>query len=118
MYKDATIIDRREMLQIKLKSLMEEARIIRRTAMRVPAGDLRDELHHHRRGVVRSEARHTHLAYGFIRGRLWSDMELPRKENLPDWKKVEAMIKKYGPTGKALNTLLEALATLAATAKD
>ena len=98
-----TIIDRREMLRVKLKSLAEEARIIRREEQRTH-GFLRDELHTHRVRVVRHQARITGLAYGFIKGRTLEQMEPTRKEmpiyidNLM-WTDVRKMLKKYGPIG-------------------
>lgn len=97
MYDETKVVlrDRREMLRVKLKSLAEEARIIRREERRT-WGVLRDELHLHRVTVVRHEARCTHLAYGLIRGRTLQQME--RRDTLdPGCKsKVEAMLKKYG----------------------
>lgn len=94
--RDGTIIDRREMLRVKAKSLAEEARIIRREERRA-RGALRDELHLHRVGPVRAEARATYIAYGLIRGRTMRQMEnrdeIPREAK----ERVEAMIKKYGP---------------------
>ena len=93
--KAGNIIDRREMLRVKLKSLAAEAKIIRREEQRTH-GALRDELAHHRRTVVRSAARHTHLAYGFIRGRTIEQME--KKSHRPyDRDRVEKMVKQYGP---------------------
>ena len=92
--------DRRLFLKIKLKSLAAEARIIRREEHRVPPAQrgLHSQLHAHRTGIVRSEARHTLLAYGFLRGvarhRIEAAPALP-----PDWPKVEAMVKKYGLPG-------------------
>lgn len=94
-----TIIDRREMLRVKLKSLAEEARIIRREEQRTHTV-LRDELHRHRVLVVRSEARATHLAYGFIRGRTLEQMEASSDPAAPpNWDKVRSMLKRYGPVG-------------------
>lgn len=92
------VLDRREMLRVKVKSLAEEARIIRREEHR-NWGTLRDELHLHRVGVVRREARAAHLAYGFIRGRSYSQMEGKLKDprNGPDWEKVRRLCKTYGP---------------------
>ena len=90
-----TLIDRREMLRVKLKSLAEEARIIRREEQRTH-DLLRGELHQHRIGTVRSEARHTHLAYGFIRGRTYEQIE-PKCDTPPDWERVRKMTKRYGP---------------------
>ena len=95
--KDNRIIDRREMLRVKLKCFAAEARIIRREEQRTH-GDLRDELSRHRRGIVRWEARHAHLAYGFVRGRTLAQME-PKSDTTPDWEKIRKMLKKYGPAG-------------------
>lgn len=95
---DATrvkVLDRREMLRVKIKSLAEEARIIRREEQR-NWGTLRDELYLHRVGVVRRESRAAHLAYGFIRGRTYAQME-SKCVTPPDWDKVRKLCKKYGP---------------------
>ena len=92
-----TIVDRREMLRVKVKSLAVEARIIRREAQRTH-GVLRDELHTHRVWLLRSEARHTHLAYGFIRGRTYLQIE-PKAATAPNWERVRKMTKRYGPSG-------------------
>jgi hypothetical protein len=93
----AVILDRREMLRVKLKSLAAEAKIIRREEKRT-FGVIRDELWKHRITVVRSEARCTHLAYGFIKGHTLEQME-QKSDTPPDWGKVRAMLKKYGPIG-------------------
>lgn len=104
--KAGEIIDRREMLQVKLKTLAQEARIIKRLekSRRYIKGvrGIRDELHAHRIHVVRPEARATHLALGFIRGRTLDQMENKRKTE-PDWKKVRSMLAKFGPTGYELS---------------
>lgn len=92
-----TIIDRREMLRVKLKNLADEARLIRREESKTH-GALREELRGHRRGIVRSEARCTLLAYGFIKGLTLEQME-PKRDSEPNWDKVRAMLKKYGPVG-------------------
>lgn len=47
---------------------------------------------------MRSAARSTHLAYGFIRGRTLEQMEA-KSETEPDWDNVRKMLKKYGPVG-------------------
>ena len=93
--KDKNIIDRREMLRVKLKSLAAEARIIRREEQRT-FGALRDELHRHRVDIVRKVARDTHIAYGLIRGKTIDQMEPTRKFD-PDWDAVNKMVAKYGP---------------------
>jgi hypothetical protein len=90
-----TIIDRREMLRVKLKSLAAEARIIRHEELR-SKGTIRTELHRHRIDVVRTVARETHIAYGLIRGRTMNQME-PTRKSEPDWDAVAKMLKRYGP---------------------
>lgn len=90
------LTDRREMLRVKVKSLAEEARIIRREEARTRWA-LREELRLHRIGTVRSEARLSHLAYGLIRGLSYADMEqegeLPTEQGA---QRILAMIQKYG----------------------
>jgi len=95
--KNTVLIDRREMLRVKAKSLAEEAHLIRREERRT-RGLLREELRWHRTGVVRFEARATHLAYGIIRGRSIERIEKSSTRTEALWKKVRAMIEKYGPT--------------------
>lgn len=100
--KQNTIIDRREMLKVKVKSLAAEARIIRREEMKA-RGDLRCELCHHRRGAVRLSSREAGIAYGYIRGLTLEQME--RNANTPGWNalsdmaidRIAKMVKKYGP---------------------
>lgn len=89
--------DRRLFLKVKLKSLAAEAGIIRAEERRPDAGRglLCRELRAHRIGVVRAEARHTLLAYGFLRGRTYRRIEATARE-APQWVKVEAMVRKYG----------------------
>lgn len=86
-------------LKIKLKHLAAEARIIRHEARQVH-GMERWNLNHHRTTVVRDEARATLLAYGFLRGREYSQLEGKRNN---DWNfhttikpKALSMAKRYG----------------------
>lgn len=104
--KQGVLIDRREMLKVKVKALAEEARIIRKEERKLKGGDLRDELHRHRVFEVRSEARAAHLAYGFIRGRTLQQMETAAREPFPT-DKVVRMCKKYGKS-LAWETLVKA----------
>jgi hypothetical protein len=84
-------------LKIKLKSLAAEARIIRLEELRT-RGDLRESLYLHRIMKVRRECRDTHLAYGFLRGRTY--LQLERSCTVPpDWKNVARMVFKYGAVG-------------------
>jgi hypothetical protein len=95
-----TIVDRREMLRVKVKSLAVEAKIIRKEELR-SNGQLREELYLHRTGIVRSEARNSHLAYGFIKGRSLEQMERTHK-SVPDIDKIKRLCIKYGPANFSL----------------
>jgi hypothetical protein len=110
--RDYTIADRREMLRVKVKSLAAEARIIRAEEKRVlyrkprtfrgrtvwagKPGQLHHELWDHRVNFLRAEARATHVAYGLLRGKTLDQIE-PKSKSKPDWERVNAMLKKYGP---------------------
>lgn len=89
-----TVVDRREMLKVKAKSLAAEARIIRNAEQRA-SGVIRDELSFHRTVPLRSEARATALAYGFVKGRTYSQMEAI-SYTPPNWTKIKTMMTKYG----------------------
>lgn len=101
--KTGKIVDRREMLRVKLKSLAAEAKIIRREEKR-SHGALREELYRHRIDVVRAVSRNTHIAYGLIKGRTLDQME-PTRKSEPDWDAVAKMISKYGPREYTLDVL-------------
>ena|SRR5688572_4355364 len=89
------IVDQRLYLKVKVKSLAAEAKIIRKEEKRCKNSSLRNGLYRHRIDVVRYEARHTNLAYGFLRGRTYSQIESGAKKP-PDWAKVRKMVEKYG----------------------
>lgn len=101
------LVDRREMLRIKLKSLAEESRIIRKEEKRT-FGPLRNELHNHRINVVRRAARETHIAYGLIRGLTLEQIEPGMTEEkfcfesnrFFNRKNIEAMLSRYGGSSK------------------
>lgn len=121
MYSKAgEVLDRREMLRVKAKSLAEEARIIRQEEKRT-RGQLRSELHWHRITDVRSEARCTYIAYGLVCGTPLERIESKHRKLQPGeeygekaraeerWKKIRSMIQKYGPTDSGYRTELLAL---------
>lgn len=88
-------------LKIKIKSLAEEAKLIRAEEKKFkgrPEGSLGRQifwgLREHRIKDVRSESRSALLAYGFLRGRSYLQMER-NCELGPDWKRVEAIVTKY-----------------------
>lgn len=102
-----TIIDRRELLKIKALSLMVEAGLIRREEQKQRAFGrsaaladpiLQREMQLHRVGVLRKQARLTHIARGFIKG-----LTLPQMEQYPknlltgnDWAEIAKMVMRYG----------------------
>lgn len=146
--KEGVLIDRREMLRVKIKSLALEAKVIRheerRTAgakheatrriyvekmkkareisnelqrrheiaairieFRAAKAKLRprrnpdplyEQLRAHRIYDVRRESRHSHIAYGLIRGRSLERIETAPKTQ-PNWAEIERLVKKYGPPG-------------------
>lgn len=91
-------------LRIKILSLAEEARHIRRWEKRLwkaarhhpQAGETAQSLYRHRMDEVGSEARNTLLAFGYLRGRAYKSME-PRRYSNPSWASIKAMVEKYGP---------------------
>lgn len=101
-------------LKIKIKSLAAEARLIRheenkrkRFIVAMEAKDPAATAHAreewlsvkaHRRGGVRSEARHSLLAYGFLRGRAYAQLESKcHPGNEPNWDYVEKMLRRFSP---------------------
>lgn len=102
-------MDRRTHLKIKIKSLAEEARIIRKEEQRAYHELLRSEMHQHRVVELRRVARNTLLAYGFIRGRTYLQVEL-WASTPPNWDAVRTMVRKYGAVDhKIKKAQLEAL---------
>ena len=104
-------------LKIKAASLAAEARIIRKAERnqkrlarkRDPNGgywhpdadSTRVSLYHHRTGVVRNEARATHLALGLLNCQPYRDIERSTREPMPDAvvEKLISMANKYGRIG-------------------
>jgi len=98
-------------LKVKVKSLAAEAKIIRREENKRKAfldsprghselaAHVRGEFERlklHRRIPLRREARHALLAYGFLRGRSYYWLERTCHEQ-PDWKRVEELVRRFGP---------------------
>lgn len=108
--KSGKLIDRREMLKIKARTLQLEAMVIRSeenkllTNPKDPAYTLYKELHFHRVYPLRKEGRLTTLALGFIRGRQLIEMEATTRKPLTaaDWAAILSMVKKYGKSGMEL----------------
>lgn len=89
-------------LKVKIKSLAEESRIIRKEELRSKRNNaLREQLYLHRIHDVRDESRATHIAYGYLRGKPIVQIER-RIDGLWEsyaghkiWNRVQAMIAKY-----------------------
>ena len=85
-------------LKVKIKSLAAESKIIRKEEFRAPSQYERNNLALHRRGIVRSTARHSLLAYGFLRGRSYAQME-GKAFSPPNWDQVRKDVEKFGVCG-------------------
>lgn len=85
--------DHRTYLKVKIKSLAAEAQIIRKEERKNPK--LREGLSEHRKGVVRRASRETLLAYGFLRGKKYEEIEKTSRTQ-PNWSNVGKMVLKYG----------------------
>lgn len=102
-------------LKVKIASLADEARIIRRYERRALKSLRRTRnwpealpwdkqktffgLRQHRIWDVRREARSSCLAYGFLRGHTYRQLEA-KCYTAPDWKRIEKLIERYGEGDK------------------
>jgi hypothetical protein len=91
------------MLKVKIKSLAEEARIIRlEEARSEPGSQQQIELHAHRVHDVRREQRASLLAYAFLRGVPLAAVEAKADPDEPEWlrearwKRVGQLVEKFG----------------------
>ena len=55
-------------------------------------------LYQHLQNVVRPEARASYIAYGFLRGRTYSEIEV-NAQTKPVWEKVRRLIEKFAEVG-------------------
>lgn len=87
-------------LKMKICALSAEARIIRKEEKKW-RGDskVRNSLRNHRTSVVRREARCSQLAYGFLRGRRYIQLETANSI-AADWGRVGSLVAKYGERDK------------------
>jgi hypothetical protein len=112
----------RSYLKVKIKSLAEEARIIRAEERRVKAqrfharGRQGEEtrlagldaeffgLYHHRTQDVRREARAANIAYAFMRGRPYAKIEKAGSANVPVDRAI-SLVAKFGYVKPAQATI-------------
>jgi hypothetical protein len=93
-FTEAHMLNRIPMLKVKIKSLAEEARIIRKSEKK-NAGRTRELLYLHRVQDVRKEQRASLLAYAFLRGVPYKACE-PNPKVKPDWNRVRKLVGKFG----------------------
>jgi hypothetical protein len=87
-------------LKVKIKTLMNEAQIIRKEMTKfMGCTSTYRKLHLHRVTEVRKEARATLVAYGFLNGLAYSAIEHACYEE-PNWSRIRKMIVKYGEVGE------------------
>lgn len=105
-----TAIDRQTHLRVKIKSLAAEAGIIRSEEQRHPgSSSTRSGLREHRVGIVRREQRSSLLAYAFLRGRQYLEVETKAKAP-PCLKRVAKLAWSFGPgyNREAISSAVEA----------
>ena len=103
-------IDRQTHLRVKIKSLAAEAGIIRTEEQRHPGcSSTRSSLREHRVGTVRKEQRSSLLAYAFLRGRQYLEVETWSKTP-PCLKRVAKLAWSFGPgyNREAISNAVEA----------
>jgi len=95
-------------LKIKIKSLAEESRIIRREEKRAEEA-LINALHYHRVWDVRRESRASLLAYGYLRGQDISQVENKAQRDYLIDKRAMSIVKKFGtaPAAKGFEDWLQ-----------
>jgi len=85
-------------LKTEVKNLAIASRIIRAQELKCKVERrtyMLNRLCYIRRILLRAEARDTHIAYGYLKGRTYRQIE-DNPETEPDWEHVARMVKKYG----------------------
>lgn len=96
-------------IKVKIKSLAAEAMIIRAEERKLAKTDPdRISLHFHRKFDVRREARSALLAYGFLRGRSYHNIE-PIGSKPANRLRVMQLVAKYGDTKLTNDMITKAL---------
>lgn len=90
-------MDQRIYLKIKLKSLAAEAKIIRAEEKKYQDQSTKQGLYLHRVLNVRNESRATFIAYGYLRGRKYSQIEPHCRTKLSpaNIDRIKSLVKKY-----------------------
>jgi hypothetical protein len=126
----AVIYDRRRELRVKIRSLADEARIIRSEESRCRASIARtvkpeyaaqklqleasaSSLRNHRVGELRREARYSLLAYAYIRGMAFRKTEPKSDAGKVCQVKLGDLVRRFGSAGQASGLNAWLLAALA-----
>lgn len=115
-------------LKIKIMTLAAEAKAIRKNELRLQRSInkavnkgkgqydyvdghrfVRANLHHHRTHTVRKETRHSHIAYGFLRGRQYMEIETFAREPI-QWDRIEKLVTRFGCDGNDSRVVLQRFA--------
>ena len=89
--------------KVKIKSLAEEAIIIKKEEYKAFSENVRNCLYRHRIDVVRREQRYTLLAYAFFLGKMYSSLEKNAKTK-PSVQTINRILKSL--TGKSSEELV------------
>lgn len=89
------MLNKKFALKVKIKSLAAEARIIKVAATQTKDAAIKNSLREHHIHVVRREARHSQLAYAFLRGKEYCTVEA-KCGTPPDFKKVADLVERFG----------------------
>lgn len=88
---------RRVHLKCKIKSLADESKIVRNEEeIQFENHSLFITLNKHRKYRLRIEARHALLAYGFLNGLEYRQIETHTPRFEPDWNYIEKLVNKFG----------------------
>jgi len=83
-------------LRVKIKTLAAESQIIRKEMLKFrTTNPYYERLHHHRVDELRKEARASLIAYGFLNGLAYSEIEESSYEP-PLWGRVKQIVTKFG----------------------
>jgi len=93
-------------LRVRIKELASEAKHIRHEAAQC-SGMEKWELNHHRTSVVRPAARQYLLAYGYLRGTPYREIERSVKRP-PNWTKIANIIDRFGGDSEGLKAWRDA----------
>lgn len=88
----------RHYLKVKIKSLAEESRIIRKEELKT-SGELREGLYQHRIWDVRGEARAALMAYAYLRGKSVESVEPNAHQDYlasRAFNRAKQIVKKFG----------------------